>query len=71
MFISSIDNSVYSLSLGLIGAADWECISVCVLNRYKSTGRHAIDFPTLSEYYGSSICEKSYTSIIKKVKRIE
>jgi len=71
MFISSIDNSVYSLSLDICNNAAWDCISVHILRKSKSRGRASIDHPTINEYYKSDIELESYNSIIKKVKRTQ
>lgn len=71
MFISRIDNSVYSLSLDMSTRRDWNYISVRILDLHKYYGCSILlsneDKP--KDIYASDINQDSYINLIKQVKR--
>lgn len=71
MFISRVDNSVYSLSLGMGARRDWNYISVRILDLHKYYGCSTLlsneDKPKY--IYTSNINQDSYINLIRQVKR--
>lgn len=71
MFISSIDNSVYSLSLDIDARQDWNYIGVRILDLHKYYGCFILlsNEDKTKDIYISDINQGSYTNLIRQVKR--